>query len=47
MSRSLRGQGNISMRQTKAPGLSNIVFKYGVNPFNNKEVMDNVSFLTI
>ena len=29
------------MWQWKAPGLSTIVFKYGVNPFDNKEVMVN------
>ena len=42
ISRSLRGQGHTSMWQRKAVGLSNIVFKYGVNPFNNKEVIANV-----
>ena len=37
------GQGHISMWQTNALVLSNAVFKYGVNPFNNTEVMANVS----
>ena len=30
------------MWQRKALSLSNIVIKYGVNPFNNEEVMANV-----
>ena len=43
MPRSLMGQGHISMWQTNALVLSNVVFKYGVYPFINTEVMANVS----
>ena len=36
-------QGHIPMWQTGVLVLSNIVFKYGVNPFKNKEIMGNIN----